>query len=363
MAAAGSAESSSVPTLVIDELFVENLVVAPARGAPLQLTLTQVPGRVALSHDRSYPFDWSAEPLATVELLRPARFRGTTGCLTLTTTRRVTTPDYTLAAGIAFHRVRYDADSGTCVGCYVHLSDWMPGDPLTCGSGSAEICGLAVPCEALEGRAPEPVDGAHDDLIPELAENARVAALKPAESDFDADGNLDIPLHSLSERRRWTLLRDGSLFFVERPGATPRAFEIVGPGLRLTARLDAAPLEYFPETSIGFSGGCHGSHGRATCGHHSNRPRQEPVRRQSVVPAGVFLRDGHGQPWAELTEPLVVRPKGGTDELVGVAADGLSGICEAGPHCDCGSEIFFVRRAELSVSADERGPASGQAPR
>ena len=344
---AESLRGSSGGRLSIGELFVEQLQLTGATpDFAATARLTSFPALVKLGLLESSPRwrDVNDLPEARVIVEQPLRFEGTTGCLTLSTTRAVRTPELALASGSMFHRVRYDAASDLCVGCYVHHDDWLPGDPLECGTAFTEICGLAIPCDALQG---PPADAEDNDAWFDVPENWAFAELK--ETD-DEEGILDARVVSPVSGRTYVVLRANSLYFGSGGPGLGASGALFAPGLRLAARLHPAHLEALPDgVGVGFGGGCGGSHGRGFCGGGYAKAKKKPEVFSAQLEPGTLFHDAKGRAWATVASPLVVQYSPSTAErgFVNVHSQELDGICESEQHCSCGEDLFHVKTSEL----------------
>lgn len=341
---AGPLRGTNGGRLSVGELFVEELqLLGETREFSATVTLTGVPALVKLGALEASPRwrDADAAPEARVEGERPLRFEGTTGCLTLLTTRDVYTPELALKSGSMFHRVRHDPVSDLCVGCYVHHGDWMPGDRLECGAAFTEVCGLAIPCDALEGAPEEPED---TDAWLDLPDSWAYAQFR--ETD-DEEGILDVRIVSPMSGRTYVVLRANGLYFGSPRPELGGSGVVFAPGLRLAARVHPSRLEPLPDSlAVGFGGGCDGDHGRGLCGGHV---KKDPELLSARLDPGTQFHDANGRAWATVASPLVVQYGSSTAEggLVNVRSRELDGICEHDEHCSCGSDLFYVQASDL----------------
>jgi len=357
-------------TLRIEALFAESVTLIPAQGSPLELALMGVTAQVDLPRVR---WSWSARDdaphlpqlrwyspdpsetvgsqAATVEVLRPISFRGAVECLTLRTTKLVEQPDFVLAPGSHFHRVSYDDETGLCVGCYASLDDWLPGDPLRCGDALTEVCGLQIPCDALEGPA-HAVDDGGSSYLPEWEEEHRVGVIIPEIYPECADPDLDCqpgPVQVILRQSGGplTVLSSKNLNVISARHAAATSVNLVDFGFRAEVTIDPKLVVYPPDQGpYSQQGGCKGSHGRGLCGGSEVQPGERVTAR---LETGTPLYDLEGREWSRVSAPfdVVYTRSSNPEELVRIETRALQGICESEDACLCNS-LLLVRQADLT---------------
>lgn len=197
------------------------------------------------------------------------------------------------------------------MGCFASCDDWIPGDPLECEEARVEVCGLRIPCEALEGPT-EFIDDGHPSRDPVWKGEHRVGAIHAAvdprctepESDCQALP-VQVTLRQSDDPLTVTMSRRLSVVHVENDPAS--AVELVDYGFRAQAVIHPNIVVYPPDQGLFFRfGGCSCSHGRGLCGSHGPKRTKLPARVRRGAPLYV---------WAHVTEPFdvvfsLVRPAG-----------------------------------------------------